>query len=104
MNIKGTENFFNIAGNNAWDISVAKGDSNQNSKDSSFGDMLLGFVKEVNTAQNGSSQLQQDYIAGKNVEPHELMMSKEKANMMLNLTVKVRDDIVKGWNELIKIS
>ncbi len=101
--IEAVGNFFTVPDTTSWKISD-RSDNSNDQKESSFGDQLIGFIKEVNQSQNSSSQLQNDYLAGKKVEPHELMMSMEKASMMLNLTVKVRDDIVKTWNDLARTS
>ncbi len=96
-------NFFSIKDGFQWGISVGE-KNKENHQGGSFGDQLIGFIKEINNSQNQASNLQNDYIAGKKVEPHELMMSMEKAGMMLNLSVHVKDHLVKTWNDLTKMA
>ena len=100
-NIESIGNFFSVPESGHWKIKSLE-DNEAKKQDVSFGDQLMSFMKEVNHSQNSSNNLQQDYLTGKKVEPHELMMGMEKASMMLNLSVRVRDEMVKAWNDLIR--
>ncbi|MBI5727515.1 MAG: flagellar hook-basal body complex protein FliE, partial [Ignavibacteriales bacterium] len=56
-----------------------------------FADVLQGFVKDVNADQLNSSQMTNDFMNGKNVELHEVMIAGEKAKTSLELLMEIRN-------------
>jgi flagellar hook-basal body complex protein FliE len=66
-----------------------------------FGQMLMDAVKEVNNGQNQSGQMQSDFISGQRpVEFHDLMITMEKANVGMQLTMAVRNKVLDAYSEI----
>ncbi len=76
---------------------------NKQIKGSSFGDTISGFVKEVNDEQNESGKLIQDFIEGKDVELHEVMIAGEKAKTSLQLLMEIRNKALDMYKELTRM-
>ncbi len=68
-----------------------------------FGDVLSGFVKSVNDNSLKSSQLTEDFISGKNVEIHEVMIAGEKAKTSLDLLMEIRNKSIDMYRELTRM-
>lgn len=71
---------------------------------SEFNDMLGDFVKGVNKDQFDSSKITTDYIEGKDVELHEVMIAGEKAKTSLELLMQIRNKTVDMYKELTRMS
>lgn len=71
--------------------------------DKQFGDVLTGFVKSVNTDQLNSKQVVADFVAGKDVELHEVMIAGEKAKTSLELLMQIRNKTVDMYKELTRM-
>jgi flagellar hook-basal body complex protein FliE len=71
---------------------------------SEFNDMLGDFVKGVNTDQFESRKITTDYIEGKDVELHEVMIAGQKAKTSLELLMQIRNKTVDMYKELTRMS
>ncbi len=69
-----------------------------------FGNVLNSFVKGVNTDQLESKQIVSDFIEGKDVELHEVMVAGQKAKTSLELLVQIRNQTVDMYKELTRMS
>jgi len=69
----------------------------------SFGDTISDFVKEVNKEQKSSNQLIQDFVDGKDVELHEVMIAGEKAKTSLQLLMEIRNKAIDMYKELTRM-
>lgn len=67
-----------------------------------FGSMLKEALSEVNGMQGQSSQLQNDYLQGKPVEFHDLMITMEKASTAMALTLQVRNKLLEAYQEIAR--
>ncbi|MER3465708.1 MAG: flagellar hook-basal body complex protein FliE [Armatimonadota bacterium] len=65
-----------------------------------FGRMLTDALKEVNQAQVESGQVQRDFMAGRNIELHELVFAMERASVSLELTMQVRNKLLEAYKQI----
>jgi len=72
-------------------------------KEQGFGNILGEFVKGVNSAQQESKQLTQDFVEGKDVELHEVMIAGEKAKTSLDLLMEIRNKTLDMYRELTRM-
>lgn len=68
-----------------------------------FGNVLGEFVKQVNQDQNSSKQITNDFIEGKDVEIHEVMIAGEKASTSLDLLIEIRNKAIDMYKELSRM-
>lgn len=68
-----------------------------------FGEVLNQFVTDVNKDQLNSAQQTKDFIDGKDVELHEVMISGQKAKTSLELLIQVRNKAVDMYKELTRM-
>ncbi len=69
-----------------------------------FGHMLMDALKEVNHAQTESQRMQNDYMAGRQVEVHDVMIAMEKASTAMQLTLQVRNKLLEAYQEITRMS
>lgn len=69
-----------------------------------FGNMLADFVGSVNQDQINANQLADDFVTGKGVEIHEVMIAGEKAKTSLELLMEIRNKTIDMYKELTKVS
>lgn len=71
--------------------------------ESKFGNVLGDFVKQVNNDQQQSKKITNDFIEGKDVEIHEVMIAGEKAATSLDLLIEIRNKAIDMYKELSRI-
>jgi flagellar hook-basal body complex protein FliE len=81
------------------EIKAAESDGGENP----FGDLLSGFVKQVNQDQVKSMNLTDDFINGKDVELHQVMIAGEKAKTSLDLLMEIRNKSLDMYKELTRM-
>lgn len=88
-----------------YNISNIKNSLNiDNSKSSnSFQDTLKESLNKLNEKQIEADNITNDFIAGKDVEVHEMMLSTEEAKMSLQLAIQVRNKVVEAVQELTRM-
>jgi len=69
----------------------------------SFGQMFSGLVKDVNGDQLTSKQMINDFVEGKDVELHEVMIAGEKAKTSLQLLMEIRNKAIDMYKELTRM-
>ncbi len=69
----------------------------------SFGQMFSGLVKDVNGDQLTSKQMISDFVEGKDVELHEVMIAGEKAKTSLQLLMEIRNKAIDMYKELTRM-
>ncbi|MAT57541.1 MAG: flagellar hook-basal body complex protein FliE [Melioribacteraceae bacterium] len=72
-------------------------------QDASFGNLLGEFVKGVHQNQQESKQLTKDFVEGKDVELHEVMIAGEKAKTSLELLMEIRNKTIDMYKELTRM-
>jgi len=69
-----------------------------------FENVFSDFIGEVNKTQLDSSKLTSDFLNGKNVELHEVMIAGEKAKTSFELLMEIRNKAVDMYKELSRMS
>ena len=69
----------------------------------SFGDVLNQFVSEVNDKQIASGQAVNDLLAGKDIPLHQAMIAMQEAGVAFQLMVEVRNKLLEGYQELMRM-
>ncbi len=70
---------------------------------SGFSATLNKAVANLNDVQRGSRIAMEDFAAGADIEVHEVMMGIEKADLTMNLALQVRNKILEGYNDIIRM-
>jgi len=71
--------------------------------DESFGNTISGFINDVNNSQIDSQNKIQDFVNGKGVELHEVMVIGEQAKTNLALLMEIRNKALDMYKELTRI-
>ena len=78
--------------------------SNGTSNSSSdFENVLKDSLDKLNEKQIEADNITNDFIAGKDVEVHEMMLSMEEAKMSLQMAIQVRNKVVEAVQELTRM-
>jgi flagellar hook-basal body complex protein FliE len=72
-------------------------------QDVSFGDVLNQFVSEVNDKQIASGQAVNDLLSGKEIPLHQAMIAMQEAGVAFQLMVEVRNKLLEGYQELMRM-
>lgn len=68
-----------------------------------FGETLQKKLREVNQLQLKSDELTRQFVAGEDIELHDLMLAAEQANLALQLTVQIRNKLVEAYQEISRM-
>ncbi|MDV4149707.1 flagellar hook-basal body complex protein FliE [Clostridium sp. AL.422] len=75
-----------------------------NSKTSNtFQNVLRESLDKLNEKQVAADSITSDFIAGKDVEVHEMVLGMEEAKMSLQLAIQVRNKVVEAVQELSRM-
>ena len=74
--------------------------TNDKSSLSTFQNVLKENLDKVNESQVAADNITNDFISGKDVEVHEMILSMEEAKMSLQLAIQVRNKVVEAVQEL----
>ncbi|SMB82493.1 flagellar hook-basal body complex protein FliE [Desulfonispora thiosulfatigenes DSM 11270] len=66
----------------------------------SFGNILQQNLDKVNNIQKEADKITESFLAGEPVELHDVMLSMEKADLAMQLTVQVRNKLVQSYKEI----
>jgi flagellar hook-basal body complex protein FliE len=69
----------------------------------SFGSTISELINDVNNSQVESQNTIQDFVSGKGVEIHEVMIAGEKAKTNLDLLMEIRNKAVDMFKELTRM-
>lgn len=75
----------------------------ETSRGGDFGQMLMDALKEVNKAQADARGLQNDLMANRPVEFHDLMIAMERASTAMALTLQVRNKLLEAYQEVSRM-
>jgi len=75
----------------------------ENKESKKFGEMLTEFVGDVNKDQFKSAGSTKDFIEGKDVDLHEVMIAGEKAKTSLELLMQIRNKAVDMYKEITRM-
>lgn len=75
----------------------------KNNPVSGFADTFANLVQEVNQTQKASELAVQDFVSGKGIELHEVMIAGEKAKTSLELLMEIRNKTIDMYKELTRM-
>lgn len=90
-----------IFGNDNFNIN-----NNSNNKTSSIGsfqNVLKDSLDKLNEKQVQADEITNDFVAGNDVEVHEMLLSMEEAKMSMQLAIQVRNKVVEAVQELTRM-
>lgn len=85
-------------GKNVMDSTPA---GKKSSPASGFGDKMAAEIKKVNEYQLQADAAAEAFVAGENVELHEVMVAMEKADLSLRLAMQVRNKLMESYTEIM---
>jgi flagellar hook-basal body complex protein FliE len=68
-----------------------------------FSDMVTDLLQSVNDVQNEAAAIQKAYLAGEEVELHQMMIKAEEAGISMDLLLEIRNRLVDAYNDLAKM-
>lgn len=74
-----------------------------NKSSNSFQNTLKESLDKLNEKQVNADNITNDFIAGKDVELHEMVLSMDEAKMSLQLAIQVRNKVVEAVQELTRM-
>lgn len=69
-----------------------------------FENVFSDFIGEVNKSQLDANKLTEDFLGGKGVELHEVMIAGEKAKTSFDLLMEIRNKAIDMYKELSRMS
>lgn len=82
---------------------IAGGELGRTEKPSSFGDALKDAINKVNDLDASADRMVAEATSGtKQYAPHELIMSLEKADVAFDLMNKVRQQVIRAYEEIMR--
>ena len=69
-----------------------------------FGQYLQQAIGEVNQAQLRTGDLSTRFAAGEAIDVHQVMIAAQEASVALNLAIQVRNKLVDGYQELMRVN
>lgn len=61
------------------------------------------LMQATNQAEQVSTQLTYDFMTGKNENIHNLMIAQEKASVLLQFTMQVRNQVLDAYREIMRM-
>jgi len=68
-----------------------------------FSDMVTDLLQSVNGVQNEAAAIQQAYLAGEEVELHQMMIKAEEVGISMDLLLEIRNRLVDAYNDLMRM-
>ncbi|MFG0216021.1 flagellar hook-basal body complex protein FliE [Brevibacillus porteri] len=69
-----------------------------------FSSFLSDAMNQVNQAQVESSNLADKFAAGEITDLHQLTVAGQKASVMLQMTMQVRNKMIESYQEIMRMS
>ena len=83
-------------------VNNSKINAAEGAAEGSFGDVLKGFVNQVDEAQKGFDQAIEAVERGDTDNLHELMIAQSQAQLTLKLAAEVRNKMVEAYRETMR--
>lgn len=68
-----------------------------------FGTFLKDALGKVNASQLEAENLVHDFAVGQDVELHEVVLAMEKADLVLQLTIQIKNKVIEAYQELMRM-
>jgi len=81
---------------------IAKQNNQPLTKDESpkFAETLKGMINQVDELQKASGQSTKDFIAGKNIDLHEVMAAGQEAQLSFQFMMEMRNKLLEAYQEI----
>ncbi|WP_257985474.1 flagellar hook-basal body complex protein FliE [Bacillus sp. V5-8f] len=70
----------------------------------SFASVLKESIDKVNEAQAVSDNFTEKLARGENVDLHQVMIASQKASVMMQATLEVRNKVVEAYQEMMRMN
>ena len=97
MSISSLNSLYNL--NNILPSSVGNGVEN-NLGTQSFSNMVKQKLEEVNSLQKQADQLTENFLAGEQVEIHQMLIAMEKVDLALRELVEIKNKMVEAYKQV----
>ncbi|OWZ84224.1 flagellar hook-basal body complex protein FliE [Natranaerobius trueperi] len=85
------------------DIQLKSDNKSKKSNDTEFSEILTNAINDVNEIQKESEGLSEALAMGKVDNLHDVVIASEKADLALNLTMEVRNQLVEAHKEIMRM-
>lgn len=65
-----------------------------------FAETLKGMINQVDELQKASGQSTKDFIAGKNIDLHEVMAKGQEAQLSFQFMMEIRNKLLEAYQEV----
>ncbi len=68
-----------------------------------FKDLLMDALNNVNTLEQESTKMTEDFIAGNTDDIHSVLIASEKASISLQFVMEVRNKVLEAYQEIMRM-
>lgn len=68
-----------------------------------FKDLLMDALNNVNTLEQESAKMTEDFIAGRTDDIHSVLIAGEKASISLQYIMEVRNKVLDAYQEIMRM-
>ena len=101
MNITSVNNLTDLSNLGVGTASPVK--ENRNTTFENLFQSAIGMVNDTNNLSNAAQQAEMSYSLGLNDNTHEVQVAQEKANLSLQYTVAVRNQVLDAYKEIMNL-
>ena len=76
---------------------------NNPNEDINFKDILIDALNNVNTLEQESAKMTEDFIAGRTDDIHSVLIAFEKASISLQFIMEVRNKVMDAYQEIMRM-
>ena len=73
-------------------------------KETEFKSMVEGFLKEVNGLQKEADASINKFVAGKEVDVHQVMIAAQESNISFQLMLELRNKLLEAYREVMRMT
>lgn len=77
--------------------------TNQAAEAVNFKDLLMDALNNVNSLEQESAKMTEDFIAGRTDNIHSVMIAGEKASVALQFVMEVRNKVLDAYQEIMRM-
>jgi len=82
---------------------VSEPSSTKKNEEPSFSDIIKESIHKVDQSQKEADQTLQDFMAQKNKDLHHVMIAWEKADVSLQLLMKIRSKVLDAYQDVMRM-
>lgn len=68
-----------------------------------FLDSIKSFLRETNDLQHEAGEKIEAYVAGEEIDLHDVMIARQKAGVSFELVMEIRNKILEAYTELMRM-